>query len=153
MEKILISSCLMGNPVRYDGKDNGLTDACISQWLSQGRLLVFCPEMAGGLVTPRAPAEQQGDRVITHEGVDVTREFRLGAELALKLASEHGVKLAILKAHSPSCGSNQVYDGGFSRTLIEGNGLTAARLKQAGIKVFTELELDQAQAFLRQLEG
>lgn len=142
----------MGNPVRYDGKDNGLTESCIKQWQSQGRLLVFCPEVAGGLSTPRDPAEQRGDSVITCDGEDVTREFRLGAELALELASEHDVKLAILKARSPSCGSNRVYDGSFSRTLIEGDGLTAARLKQAGIKVFTELELPQAQAFLRQLE-
>ncbi|MGI2260632.1 DUF523 domain-containing protein [Shewanella sp. GXUN23E] len=153
MEKILISSCLLGNQVRYDGGDNRLTESCIAKWQAQGRLCVICPEVSGGLPTPRAPAEQRGGQVITCDGQDVTAQFHLGANLALAVAQAEGVKMAILKARSPSCGSMRIYDGSFSRTLTDGDGLTAAALKQAGIRVFSELELDEAQLYLEQLDA
>ncbi|MCF1438194.1 MAG: DUF523 domain-containing protein [Shewanella sp.] len=152
-QQTLISSCLLGNRVRYDGEHNLLSEPCIGQWQAQGRLCVICPEVSGGLPTPRAPAEQRGGRVVTCDEQDVTAQFSLGAHLALTLAQAQGVKMAILKARSPSCGSKQIYDGSFSRTLIGGDGLTAAALKQAGIRVFSELELDEAQAYLAQLEA
>lgn len=147
-EKLLISACLLGQPVRYDGKSKGLTSELAQAWLSQlqqqNRLVVICPEIAGGLPVPRPPAEYQleSGMVITQQKVDVTAEFRLGAEKALELCQQHDIKFALLKANSPSCGTKQVYDGSFSGNLIAGMGLTARLLTENGIDVFSELEID-----------
>ncbi|BDM65992.1 hypothetical protein NFHSH190041_34440 [Shewanella sp. NFH-SH190041] len=153
MEKILISRCLLGHPVRYDGGDNRLDLACLALWQSQGRLVPVCPEVEGGLPIPRPPAEQGHGRVMTCDGQDVTAQFRRGATLAVAKVKAQGIRLAILKARSPSCGSGLIYDGSFSRTVIPGDGITAAALKQTGVTVFTELELAQAESLLAALEG
>ncbi|MCL1075232.1 DUF523 domain-containing protein [Shewanella dokdonensis] len=145
--KILISACLMGEKVRYDGQDNLITHPVIQGWQQAQRLLIICPEMAGGLPVPRAPAEQLGARVITCDGADVTAAFQRGAECARQLAQQQQVVMAILKARSPSCGVGQIYDGSFSRRLIAGDGVTAAALRQMGIKVFSELQLPEAIAW------
>ncbi|WP_372871128.1 DUF523 domain-containing protein [Shewanella sp.] len=168
MEKILVSACLMGEAVRYDGKDNLLDSPLWQRWQQEGRLVSICPECVGGLPTPRPPAEilsplaeisrypaeikkpsaekqtpdpNQSIRVVTVMGEDVTDAFVLGAEAALRLAGKENIRFAILKARSPSCGKGQIYDGSFSRTLIDGNGITAALLILHGIEVFTEDEL------------
>ncbi|QSX29805.1 DUF523 domain-containing protein [Shewanella cyperi] len=153
MQKILVSACLLGEKVRYDGGDNLLQDERWLGWQREGRLLPLCPECAGGLSTPRAAAERVGDRVITRGGIDVSEEFALGAEWALALAQGEKVAMAILKARSPSCGSGQIYDGSFSKKLVDGDGVTAALLKAHGIKVFTEAQLDEAAAELARLES
>lgn len=161
MERILVSACLLGQPVRYDGGAHG-PFAQLLRWQAEGRLVTLCPEVAGGLSTPRPPAEIPGGDggqvlagrvpVVTVYGLDVTDAFRAGAEAALRLVRERGIRLAILKARSPSCGNRQNYDGSFSGTLIDGEGVTAAALRQAGVQVFNETELDAAAETLRALE-
>ncbi|MFY1054468.1 DUF523 domain-containing protein [Ectopseudomonas khazarica] len=162
MQKILVSRCLLGHRVRYDGGAHGPFDQ-LQRWLDEGRVVALCPEVAGGLPTPRAAAEIRGGRggavldgelaVLTVEGEDVTAAFVDGAEQALALVREHGIRLALLKARSPSCGNLENYDGSFSGVRVAGEGVTAALLKRAGVKVFNEAQLDEARAALVQLEA
>lgn len=142
--KILVSACLLGHPVRYDGKSVPLKEIDWLQALQQqDRLIIICPEQAGGLPTPRDPAERQQDKVITVNGQDVTQAFAQGAQLALKLCQQHNIKIALLKAKSPSCGNNKIYNGQFNNTLVDGLGVTAELLEQHGISVFSELDIDE----------
>lgn len=148
LDKILLSSCFLGNKVRYDGKDNLLTESVIQRWQRQQRLVVICPELAGGLATPRAPAEIQhkkdmGIQVITDTGEDVTTAFERGANEALRLCQLHGVRYALLKESSPSCGSTMIYDGSFSNKKIPGQGLTTQLLKAHDIKVYSETNMQE----------
>ena len=102
-------------------------------------LIPVCPEVDGGLPTPRPPAELQSDgRVVNREGKEVTAQYQAGAELAARLAQEHGCTVAVLKAKSPSCGGRQVYDGSFSKRLIPGQGCAARRLAEMGVKLLDE---------------
>ena len=153
--KILISACLLGQKVRYDGGDCLQNHERLQLWIKAGNVVTICPEMIGGLATPRPPAEiqdgQTGDVVLngvthvkTNTGQDVTRQFIEGARRTLALAQKHHVRVALLKAKSPSCGSNSVYDGSFSRILIPGMGVTASLLNQHGIFVFDEDHIDEA---------
>lgn len=141
--KVLVSACLLGQPVRYDGRSKGI----ISDWLqtlgAEGRVLAFCPEVAGGLPTPRPPAERQGERVLTEAGLDVTAQFDRGAELALQLCQAQGIRFALLKEGSPSCGSGRIYDGRFEGTSMAGEGKTTALLRRHGIRVFSEDQLPE----------
>lgn len=148
--KILVSSCLLGEKVRYDGGDNGLSHPLFQQWNREGRLVSFCPECAGGLPTPRASAERVGVRIMTQAGVDVTSEFKSGAEQAVELARSLKIDVAILKARSPSCGSGVIYDGNFAKRLVEGNGMTTDALIAAGIKVFGEDEIEELARYLHE---
>ena len=151
--KVLVSRCLLGHRVRYDGGASG-PYAQLAQWQAEGRVSALCPEVAGGLPTPRAAAEIPGGQgvevlagkaaVITTEGEDVTEAFVSGARQALALVERHGIRLAILKANSPSCGNRLTYDGSFSGVKVEGQGVTAALLTRAGVQVFSELELEEA---------
>lgn len=159
MIKILVSACLDGHPVRYDGKDNALPSSIWKTWQAEGRLVSTCPEMAGGLKTPRAPAEIISDpesqdryQVITIDGENVTDAFIKGAKLASKLVQTDNIQLAILKANSPSCGNTHIYDGHFSGTKIPGQGITAQALSNINIKVFNENQLHEAESYLNQLE-
>lgn len=136
---ILVSACLLGCPCRYDGKSKP-NDAVLSL-LTRHTLIPVCPEQMGGLSTPRMPAERKDGGVFTESGGDVTGQYRRGAEEALRLARLYGCKYAILKERSPSCGSGQIYDGSFSRTLISGDGVTAQLLKAHGITVLGESEV------------
>jgi uncharacterized protein YbbK (DUF523 family) len=143
-EKILVSACLLGHPVRYDGKSVPLKEIDWLQKLQQqNRLVIICPEQAGGLPTPRDPAERQKNKIITINNQDVTNEFEKGAKLALKLCQQHDIKIALLKANSPSCGNQQIYNGQFNNTLIAGLGMTAELLSKHNIKVYSELEIQQ----------
>lgn len=155
MPKILVSACLLGQKVRYDGSDNLQTHPRLQMWITAGNVVTICPEMAGGLPTPRLSAEIQAQKtgsdvlngwasIHTNDGADVTAEYCEGARKTLALAQKHAVRVAILKARSPSCGSNAIYDGSFSRTLITGMGVTAALLHQHGILVFDETQIDAA---------
>ena len=143
MVKILVSACLLGVPCRYDGA--GKAEPHIEKLKQRGHTLIpVCPEVLGGLPTPRPPAERLPDgRVVTREGVDVTAEYRSGAERALELARAHGCTLAVLKERSPSCGRGQIYDGTFSHTLIPGSGVAAQLLETQGIPVYGESRLDE----------
>ena len=143
--KILVSACLLGTPCRYDGKSKPCP--AVLALSERHELIPVCPEVDGGLSTPRAPSELQPDRcVINALGEDVTSAYLRGAEIALQTATERSVSLAILKAKSPSCGCGKIYDGSFSRSLIPGDGVTAALLKKNGLRVLTEEELDTLQA-------
>ncbi|MBS5789693.1 DUF523 domain-containing protein [Fusobacterium sp.] len=138
---ILISGCLLGLKCRYDSKEKKLPE--IEKLIELYNLIPICPEQLGGLPTPRIPAERVKDRVITQVGVDVTKEYQIGAEEALKIAKLYNCKKAILKEKSPSCGCGKIYDGTFSRNLIVGNGITAELLLKNGIEVFGESEIDK----------
>jgi uncharacterized protein YbbK (DUF523 family) len=143
-EKILVSACLLGYPVRYDGNSTPLKSlAWLQQLQQQNRIVIICPEQEGGLPTPRAPAERQQDKVITITGQDVTQEFDIGAQKALDLCQQHDIKIALLKAKSPSCGNKQIYNGQFNDALIVGQGMTAELLSKHGIEVYSELEIEQ----------
>ena len=139
---ILVSHCFFGEPCRYDGASR--VDRQVLELHRMGHNLIpVCPEVMGGLDTPRPPAELQPDgRVMNRQGEDVTEAYRRGAELALKIARENGCTIAILKARSPSCGSGEIYDGTFSGALTSGFGVTAQLLREAGITVMDEEHLD-----------
>ena len=159
-QKVLVSRCLLGHRVRYDGGASGPYGQ-LARWQDEGRIIALCPEVAGGLPTPRAPAEIPGGQgldvlngkapVMTSEGEDVTAAFMDGAQQALALVNRHGIRIAILKANSPSCGNVQTYDGSFSGVKVEGQGVTAALLAGAGVQVFSELQLDDAAQALARL--
>jgi uncharacterized protein YbbK (DUF523 family) len=160
MEKILVSRCLLGHRVRYDGGASGPFDP-LQHWLDEGRVVPLCPEVAGGLPTPRPAAEIPGGQgarvldgdaaVVTTEGEDVSAQFLSGAYQALALVREHGIRIAVLKANSPSCGNLLTYDGTFSGVKVSGEGVTAALLKRNGVRVFSELELAEAALALEAL--
>ena len=133
---ILVSACLAGIPCRYNGESKLNKD--VKQLIKDGEALFVCPEQLGGLTTPRPPAEIIKGRVIDKDGSDVTKEFLKGAEITLEPARMYKCKKAILKARSPSCGKGKIYDGTFTGTLIEGNGITAEILVKNGIKVIDE---------------
>tara|TARA_Y100000310_G_scaffold316091_1_gene367432 strand:- start:1020 stop:1433 length:414 start_codon:yes stop_codon:yes gene_type:complete len=135
----IVSACLAGIDCAYDCKLN--TCEKVVELVKKGEALPLCPEQLGGLSTPRPPSEQKGNKVFSIEGKEVTKEFEKGANEILKIAKLVGCKEAILKAKSPSCGSGKVYDGSFSGTLIEGDGILAALLKKNGIKVLTDEEI------------
>lgn len=149
--KYLISACLAGQPVRYDGQH--CLQSKLKHLIETKQAVLICPEVAGGLSTPRLAAEIIGGngfdvlngqaKVITSAGQDVTQAFLDGAYLALNLAQLHQVTHVILKANSPSCGSNLIYDGTFSGQKIQGDGVTAALLKQHNFQVLTEDEFLQ----------
>lgn len=144
-QKLLISACLLGQPVRYDGASKKLNDQRQRNWLQQlqhnQQLVVICPEVAGGLPVPRPPAEIVADRVITQQQVDVTDAFNKGAHAALDLCLQHNIKFALLKARSPSCGNEEIYSGQFNGNLIPGMGVTTKLLNENGITVYSEEQL------------
>ncbi len=159
----MISACLMGDLVRYDGRRAGLDHARLRVWRKQGRIVAVCPEAAGGLAVPRPPAQIAGGsgadvldrraRVMDVDGRDVTDFFLKGAEQALSIARQHLIRIAVLKEKSPSCGVHRIYDGHFNNTLRPGVGVTTALLERGGIRVFSERELDQAAEFLQETEA
>jgi uncharacterized protein YbbK (DUF523 family) len=137
--KILVSACLLGEKCRYDGRCSDVTN--VSEFIKAHDVIGVCPEVAGGLPTPRLPAEIVGKYVLRNNGDDVTSEFINGAEISLKIAQSQDVDMAILKSKSPSCGIDTVYDGSFSKTLKAGNGIFAQKLLDIGIPCFTENSL------------
>jgi len=138
---ILISACLLGCACRYDGKSK--PHPLAQELARRGLVVPICPEQLGGLPTPRAPSEQQSDRVVSADGTDVTTQYRRGAEEALRLAALYGCTTAVLKERSPSCGSGQIYDGSFTGTLTDGWGTAAALLREHGVCVVGESQLEQ----------
>ena len=163
MIKILISACLLGEKVRYHGGDAALSDGILDRWRREGRLVPICPEVAGGLSVPRPAAEIQGAgghavlsgsaRVVTSEGADVTDAFLAGARAGLEASLRGGARVAVLKEGSPSCGSNEVYDGAFRGRRKAGVGVTAALLAEKQVRVFNEHELELAERYIAELEN
>ena len=140
-EKVLISACLAGINCKFNGENNLLSSGVLDEISKKYHLLFVCPEVFGGLGTPREPAEMKDGLVVTKTAKDVSENFKFGAEICLKIAKLNGCKKAILKARSPSCGSGQIYDGSFTKKLILGDGVAAKLLNENGILVFSEDEI------------
>ena len=161
VQKVLISACLLGRRVRYDGKALTVAQQTLQEWLREGRLVSICPEVDAGMSVPRPPAEiSSGDgtavligssSVLDNTGADVSHYFLMGAKLALDLCKEHQIRIAILTEGSPSCGSSSIHDGTFSAVKKAGEGVTTALLRQNGIAVFNQHQLTEANDALRLL--
>jgi uncharacterized protein YbbK (DUF523 family) len=145
--KVLVSACLLGERVRYNGADARCASDVLERWAREGRLVPFCPEVAGGLPVPRPAAE-----IRDQAGRDLTGFFLDGARGALAAARAQGARLAVLKEGSPSCGTGTIYDGTFTGARRAGPGVTAALLEENGIRVFSERQLDRADAWVREQE-
>ena len=142
----LVSACLCGAPCRYDGKAAPVER--LAELHNEGLALAVCPEVDGGLPIPRPPCEIKDGRAVTRDGNDVTALFKAGADHALRKAHQYGIRLAILKENSPSCGGTMVHDGSFSGRLVPGAGITAALLRGHGIRVVSEHCFEEALASL-----
>lgn len=164
MQHVLISACLLGKPVRYDGRGVPHGHAVLTRWQAEGRVVAVCPEVAGGMPIPRPPAEIEPGRdaasvlagrgrVVAVSGDDVTASFVHGAREALAAAQAHAIRIAVLKEGSPSCGSGYVYDGYFEGRRQPGVGVTAELLRTAGLHVFSEHQWDEAGVLLAKLEA
>jgi uncharacterized protein YbbK (DUF523 family) len=161
IEKILVSSCLLGRRVRFDASVLSVWNRILEQWKTDGRIVPICPEVDAGMSIPRAPAEISGGSgrdvlegsafVMDKTGQDVTGYFMTGASLALALCEQHDIKIAILTESSPSCGSMTIYDGRFEGNKIVGAGVTAALLQEKGIRVFNQFSISAADEALQQL--
>lgn len=152
-DKILVSACLLGHAVRYDGKGKPLAHPLLEQWKQEGRVVTICPEMAAGMPVPRPPAEIENGlsgedvlsgraRVMEITGGDVSAEFIAGAEKAVAFARANGCTHALLIDGSPSCGSGFIYDGSFAGKKLAGNGVTAALMARAGIVVYSDRQIE-----------
>ena len=161
MEKVLVSACLLGKPVRYDGNGLPTVSGILASWQLAGRVVSVCPEVDAGMRIPRAPAEiVHGNgaavwagtaSVVDESGADVSAYFKQGAHIALALCQRHNIKVAVLTEKSPSCGSTVIYDGSFADRKISGAGVTATLLNQHGIHVFSQHQLEDANEMLQQL--
>ena len=154
----MISSCLLGSKVRYNGTDIKPDNEILEKIIRENEIISFCPEVSAGLPIPRTPAEINsggGEDVISGSskvedktGADVTEEFKRGAELALELCRKEKIRLAVLAERSPSCGSSLIYNGTFSGRLVKGKGVTTALLEKSGIRVFSQFSISALQDFL-----
>ncbi len=152
--RVIVSACLAGRRCTYRGSDNPVEPEGrdhIDRLVEDGRALLICPEVDGGLTTPRPPAEIVGGDghdvldgracVLAADGTDVTEAYLRGAEVAVERARRVGASVAVLKSRSPSCGHGAIYDGSFSKALVPGDGVTAAALQRAGVAVMTDEDL------------
>lgn len=164
MERVLVSACLLGETVRYDGGHRRADSPILARWLAEGRVVAICPEVAGGLPIPRPAAEIShaagGAAVLSgfaqvrdRSDIDHSAAFIAGARRALELAQRHGIRIAILKEGSPSCGSSQIHDGTFVGSMVAGQGIATALLRQAGLTVYCETQFDEAETRLAELES
>lgn len=146
-EHVLVSACLLGEKCKYSGQSN-YSQEVVDFLKNEGVLIVpVCPEILGGLPTPRTPAEIREGRVVTEKGQDVTEEYRKGAEHTLLIAQKKGCLRAVMKERSPSCGSGLIYDGSFTKTVVPGDGMTVRLLKEAGIHICGESSLHHSSPF------
>lgn len=136
-----VSSCLAGCKCTYSGKDNLILE--IKAMVARGEAVMICPEVLGGLEIPRPPCEIVGNRVIDINGVERTEQYQRGAKKSLEILKQHNVDVVLLKAKSPSCGKERIYDGTFSHTVINGDGITCQLLEKNGIIVFNEDKLEE----------
>ncbi len=159
--KILISSCILGEDVRYDGENSAIAYNNSSSFkekelfmdiLCEHAVYSFCPEISAGLSIPRDPAEiissTKPFKILTNKNEDVTINFLIGAKNTLELCKEEGIEVALLKSKSPSCGNDGIYNGTFSGELISGKGMTAKLLEENGVKVFNEKQIEELALFL-----
>ena len=139
MEIILVSACLLGTNCKYNGKNN--KNEKVLEYIKDKYVIPICPEVFGGLSTPRIPSEISDNKIINKDGIDVTKYFVDGANKTLDIAKTLNIKKAILKQKSPSCGCGKIYDGTFTNNIINGDGITTRLLKENSIEVITEEEL------------
>ena len=162
--KILVSACLVGEHVRYDGGALACKDRILKNWQQEGRVLAFCPEVAAGLTVPRSPAEIIGEgdgtavlqglaKVINRDGRDVTQRFVIGAKKALEKVISQSIAFAVMKDGSPSCGSSYIYDGSFTGVSEAGKGVTVALFEENGVRVFSEHQMAEANSYLKRFTG
>lgn len=144
--KIAVSACLFGRNVKYNGGNNRNEE--LISLLKDHEVILLCPETAGGLSVPRDASERQNDRVVSCHGKDVTAAYSRGTDLCMQKIREENVQLVILKARSPACGKDRIYDGTFSHTLIRRDGTLAEAVRQAGIPFFSEAEIADIRAYL-----
>ena len=137
----LISACLLGRNCKYNGGNN--YTPLVEELKARYELIPVCPEAFGGLKIPHEPSERVGDRVLSKSGEDVTAAFVRGAEKTAEIARRNGVRLAVLKERSPSCGCGAVYDGTFTGTVVPGDGVAAARLKEQGVAIYGESRIKE----------
>lgn len=149
-KKILVSACLYGHCTRYDGESQLLRDKTFLEWKNRGMLIPVCPEVLGGLTTPRSPSEIRDGKVYNMEGDDVTEQFQKGAYEVLKIAKDNHVIFALLKDGSPSCGCKHIYDGSFTGKKISGSGICARTLLENGVLVLSENDMTSAKVFLNE---
>ena len=162
MNKILVSGCLNGRPIRFNSTAVSVESETWDRWDSEGRLVAFCPELAAGFPVPRAPAEivastasvvlEGRGSVEEDNGTDVTNEFVEGARMAAQRAAGEGCVMAVLTDGSPSCGTTYTYDGTFTGDTVAGMGITAQLLHDQGLRVFPEDQIDDADRYLRSLD-
>jgi uncharacterized protein YbbK (DUF523 family) len=160
MQKILVSACLLGEKVRYDGLVIPVSKILIRAFEQTAVMIPFCPEVSGGLPVPREPSEISGNdgydvldgkaAVKNTSGNDVTIFYLKGAAKALESAVKNNIMTAILKEKSPSCGKRFIYNGGFEGMLKEGKGVTAALFERNGIHIFSEKEIAKAARFIKE---
>ncbi|CBE67778.1 MAG: DUF523 domain-containing protein [Candidatus Methylomirabilis oxygeniifera] len=162
MQRVMVSACLLGERVRHNGEHTQSHDSVLQRWLHEGRVVPFCPEVAGGLPIPRPAAEIAGamgglnvlsgtGRVLNLNGGNVSAFFVAGAQQALEYAQRKSIRVAVLKEGSPSCGTSFIYDGTFTSRRVPGQGVTTALLRQAGIHVLNEFQFEEADRILTQL--
>ena len=142
-KKIIVSACLLGKNCKYNGGNN--YNEAIVEFLKDKEVIAVCPEVMGGLPTPRKPSEIVHNVVTNTEGVSVDSEFRQGAKVAMDLIKDEEIECAILQSRSPSCGTKQIYDGTFSKRLIEGQGIFAEQLAKKEIKLIDSDEFANLQ--------
>ena len=144
--KLLVSGCLLGENVRYDGKNSGIKEPMMQRLKDGFEIYSFCPEVSGGMPTPRVPSEiisMEPLKVINKEKEDTTHFFIKGAKNCLEFCKDNGIKIALFKSRSPSCGNRYVHGGKFNKKLVEGKGVTVTLLNSHGIKVFNEEEIKE----------
>ena len=149
--KVLISACLLGDNVKYSGGNNLTPELVTLLEKYNVKIVKICPECFAGLPIPRVPSEIRGDKVFSKDGWDITEEFLSGAEKTYQIAKRKRVDFAILKERSPSCGNSFIYDGSFSGKVIQGQGLTARKLNEENIIVFSEENLEEIEKYLVEL--
>lgn len=138
--KIMVSACLLGENCKYNGGNND--NEKVKAFCQGHEIIPICPEVLGGLPTPRIPAEIVNGVVTNKKGISVDTQFRLGADKALQIAKENNVDLVILQSRSPSCGVNQIYDGSFSGKLVSGNGIFAQLLIKNNFSVIDSASIE-----------
>lgn len=141
MKKVAVSACLVGKNTKYDGTHN--YNQKVMDYLKDKEYILICPEVLGGLPTPRVPSEIVNNKVINKENIDVTDKFISGAKKALEMLIDNNIDEVIVKSKSPSCGYKQIYDGTFTGKIIEGNGIFTTLAIQKGIKVLTEKDIEK----------
>ncbi len=143
---VLISRCLLGINCRYDEKNNKIKN--LREKFPKINFIDVCPEVDSGMKTPRKPCEIKNSKVINIDGEDFTKEFNKGSQISLDLCKKYNIKIALLKAKSPSCGKDYIYDGNFDKNLINGDGITCQVLKKNGIIIFSEKEIEDFYSYI-----